>query len=172
MSYFVLNQDARFANAVKPLGVMDAVRPEMMSPDHAHQLAAVNLHFKVAEATQVDYVDFIEHPVPFVSDRLKRVLEKFTPDTQFFAGAFTDLKRKHQEIYWLAVPPQIECLSKESEFGLDGSLRRLVIDESRTEGCMFLQIGGLRERILLIHLALAEGLLRRDLNGIRLTRVH
>lgn len=170
MSYFILSQDHRFVNAVKPLGVSEVVKPELLSTDHAQELAATNLHFTVAEADQIDYVDFIEQPAPFVSDRLKRIVEKFAPDTLFVPGAFTDLTRRHQEVYWLIVPPRIDCLSVKSDFAPDGSLQRLVVDRAHTGGKMLLQVGGVRERILLMHLALAEALLRRDYNGIRLIR--
>ncbi|AKG37430.1 hypothetical protein [Paenibacillus durus] len=191
MSYFRLSQDDRFPNAVQPQGVTAVIRPDMLDAGLAEQRSAeqaagqaagqsagqrnsleeLSLQFAVAEAAQVDYVDFIEYPVPFVSNRVKRTIEIFAPMVRFVPGVFTDLPRRHQEVYWLVAAPQVDCLSDESEWHPDGRLRRLVLDAGRAGGQPFFQVNGPRERIWLINLALAEGLLRRDFNGIRLTRV-
>jgi hypothetical protein len=131
----------------------------------------LNLQFQIREQDTTEYVDFIEKPVPLLSDRGKQIIEKYVPKLYVKSVVLKDMKQLRQELYWLIVPPRIDCLSEQSEFYKDGTLKRLVIDESKAAPYKIFKVEGIMEEYILIRLDVAESLLRRDFTGIRLKKV-
>ncbi|WHX47207.1 serine protease [Paenibacillus woosongensis] len=171
LDLFKLSLDERVHDPAVPVGVFAEITKEMLTEEGCHALHEVSLQFAIQDAGRVQYPDYLEHPLPLLSTRLKLLVEKFCPRMKFFAVRLLDLRRKHSQTYWLMIPPRVGCLSAESEFRPDGALRRLVVEGEQLNSWMLFQVAGIAETQILVHLALAESLLRRDFDGIRLTRV-
>jgi hypothetical protein len=171
MNYFIILQDERVQDAVEPMGISRVITKEMLTKKKARDMDKLNLQFQIREQDTTEYVDFIEKPVPLLSDRCKQIIEKYVPKLYVKSVVLKDMKRLRQELYWLIVPPRIDCLSEQSEFHKDGTLKRLVIDESKAAPYKIFKIEGIMEEYILISLDVAESLLRRDFTGIRLKKV-
>ncbi|AZK44865.1 serine protease [Paenibacillus lentus] len=171
LDLYKLSLDERVYNPAVPVGVFAEITKEMLTEKGCHALQEAHLNFTIQEAERVQYPDYLEYPLPLLSTRLKLLVEKFCPQMKFFAVRLLDLRRKHSQTYWLMIPPRVDCLSAESEFRPDGALRRLVVEVDQQNPWMLFQVAGIAETQILVHLALAESILRRDFDGIRLTRV-
>lgn len=82
----------------------------------------------------------------------------------------TDKARMSQETYWAIYPTVMDVLSPQTERHLDGSLKQIVLDRGKAELPLF-QLKEPRESVIIVNLALAESLLRRDFSGIQLVRL-
>ncbi|MED0679991.1 serine protease [Aneurinibacillus thermoaerophilus] len=171
MNYFIIFQDERVFDAVEPVGISRVLRKEMLTEEHIDDIEELHLQFPIKEKTKNEYVDFIQKPIPLLSDKLKQIIEKYAPGLYVKPVVLVDRKRMRQALYWMMIPPCIDCLSERSEFHKDGTIKRLVIDETRAAFTPLFQIEGIMEKYIVINLAVAESLLRRDFTGIRLAKV-
>jgi len=173
MSYFILSQDGRIPDAVEPVGIVKAVSKDMLIETRIEELASMNLQFPIRESKFIEYVDFIERPVPLLSNKLKQLVEKFLPRQQYYPVGLIDLTRMRQDAYWLTLPQRIDCLSDKSEYHLNGTLKRPVLDIGKLVGncAPLFQVLGVYETILVVNLTLAESIMRRDFYGIKLKKL-
>ncbi|GIO29008.1 MULTISPECIES: serine protease [Paenibacillus] len=163
--FFRLVADERIANRAEPntpgtvSGFDDEAGPEEEP-----------LVFPILERNVVEYVDYIDRPMPLLSDRVKRLVELYMPELRWRSVILTDMRRVRQEVYWMTSLPRLRCLSADSEFYRDGGLKRLVLEGKRNFRPLF-EVDGIRERVWIVNLALAESLLRRDVYGIHFAEV-
>ncbi|HEX2954961.1 MAG TPA: DUF1629 domain-containing protein [Bacillota bacterium] len=169
MEYFILEQDQRVADAVLPTNVEIPRRAfKRLEAEEQDDLA---IQYYVKDNPQIAYIDFIERPVPLVTDAVKQIMEKYDPKLFLKPVVLADPKRMRQELYWLVLPKMLDCLSKKSEFNKNGTLKRLVIDEEKVGGTMIFRIHGTLEEQIIINLYVAESMLRRGFTGFWLKRV-
>ncbi|MEB9892339.1 serine protease, partial [Bacillus cereus] len=170
MRYFIMSADDRIRGRVEPIGISEAVANEMSGEGLTHNLENINLQIPIKSQDSVEYVDWIERPIPLVSDSLKQLLTKIAPDVKVAPLVLADMKKLRQDVYWIIAPPRIDCLSLKTEFLKDGTLKRLVIDNRKASRPIF-QIKGIREKYTFVNLAVAESILRRSYSGIKLRKV-
>ncbi|OAB45546.1 hypothetical protein PGLA_04515 [Paenibacillus glacialis] len=171
MDYFHLSLDPRISDPAEPAGLSNVVKTEMLTSSRSHELRELELQFPIRGVGQPTYPDYLERPFPLLSDGLKRLIEMYCPRMPYEPVGLLDIGRMRHDTYWLMVPPRNACLSGQSQFHPDGSLKELVLDSNKVGEQMLFQIDGIRETEIVIHLAVAESLLRRDFTGIKLTRV-
>ncbi|GAA0134817.1 hypothetical protein YSY43_16570 [Paenibacillus sp. YSY-4.3] len=169
MRYFRLMMDDRIKHRIEPvplssLSMKSGMQMTLSQEEDAPLFLAVHIH------SQSMFPDFLEYPVPLVSNRMKVLLEKYRPGMEWRAAILTDLKQSRQEVYWVLRPPAEECLSDSTERYPDHTLKHLVLQYGKATSPIF-QIADLIEPYIFIDLALAESLLRRPFIGIRLERV-
>jgi hypothetical protein len=129
------------------------------------------VQFNIEEHCGGEYVDFIAGPAPLVSERLKQLYQKFDSQIFFKPVVLADVTKMRQELYWLMNPPSCACVAAESEFNKDGAVKRLVIDQSKTEGKWIFKVAGILERLIVVNLGVAECMLRRDFYGVKFKRI-
>lgn len=171
MNYFILQQDHRIANCVEPIGMNQVIKKEMLTQERMKELDNYDLQFEVLEKSTNHFLDFIEKPIPLLSDLLKRMMNKYEPQMPFVPVVLVELSKLKQQLYWLIIPPVIDCLSEKTEFHQDGTLKQLVIKEEMAEPYTIFKVNGIKEDYLIINIALAESILRRDFKGIQLKKV-
>jgi hypothetical protein len=171
MEYFILRQDIRISDAIQPVGVSQVVKDYGLPSESWDDLDDLPMQFYLEGNGGREYVDFIESPVPLISAELKELYQKFDPTIFFKPIVLADQEPMRQELYWLIHPPQCDCKSAESEFDKNGSLQRLVIDHCKTKGMWLFRVAGIRERLIVVNLGVAECILRREFTGIRFERV-
>lgn len=171
MNYFILSQDERISNAVEPVGIAQVIKKELLTLDRMDELEELERQFPVLEKNDMLYIDFIEKPIALLSDAVKQLVEKYNPSMPFKAVVLMDMPKLMQTLYWLVIPPKVPCLSTQTEFRLDGTLKKLVLDEDKAAPYSFFQIEGIKENYIVVNIELAESILRRDLRGIRLQKI-
>lgn len=167
MDYFVISQDLRISNRVEPVGLTSLLRQNCRETEEDDDL--IQVYVKTHQDSE--YVDFIERPVPLVSDPLRKVLMRFEKRAQFTPIVLADLQRQVQTLYWMINPPKLQCLAVGTEFNKNGTIKRVVIDSEKVRGYRLFQIVGIMENLIVINLVVAEGMLRRDFTGFKLTQI-
>nr|WP_145404189.1 hypothetical protein [Paenibacillus xylanexedens] len=173
--WFRIMQDMRVTGALEPIGVKGVIQPEWMRGEQLNELEQTNLQFTIRPNRNPVNVDLIERPYPLWSDELKRLLSTFAPRLMFRLAGLMDMERQQLYPYWFMVLPQLEALSMNSMFDSSGRLNVLQVDGDRLSSTSWpivqLVEERLKETVILVNLALAEAILRRDYTGLRLQRV-
>ncbi len=171
MEYYIIYQDKRISNFAEPIGTLDETEKNIIKNGNVKHIDEMPIQFYIKEKNENQYLDYIEKPVPLVSDKLKQLLEKLQRDMFFKPVIIADKKLMKQNIYWLIVPKGINCISPKSEFDKNGTLKSLVIDENKVGHSKIFKVEGVLEEIIIMSLDLAECILRRDFEGIRFKKV-
>ncbi|TQR99535.1 hypothetical protein [Paenibacillus ottowii] len=117
-----------------------------------------------------DYIDFIEHPVPIVSEQLKEIFDIYQAGLSWKLVVFADMQRMQQTRYWLTQPPSLRCLSPLSEYHRDGTLRKIVLDAHALENHKIFRVQHADQHII-VDLDVAECMLKFNLTGMKLHKV-
>ncbi|WP_411680964.1 hypothetical protein [Clostridium thailandense] len=167
MEYFIICKDKRVLNSVEPIGVSKEIDKNIDTKVEDE----MPVQFYIKEKKENEYVDYIDGQAPLISDNLKYIFEKFQEDIFLKPAVLADVKRMRQDLYWIMIPQAVECLSPKAKFNKDGTLKRLVIDETKIGFTKIFKVDGILENFIMISLDLAESILRRDFTGIKLERV-
>lgn len=108
--------------------------------------------------------------MPLVSDRMRALLAQYMPGLAWKSAILSDIRQARQDAYWLLRPPVVECLSPQTLWYPNGTLKHLVLRHGDIQAPVF-RIAGLMEPYIYIQLAVAESLLRRSFTGIGVQRV-
>jgi len=171
MEYFILSQKQNIPNGIIPHILSDKFyeRKQVIEKDQAGEVNDVTSIMITHNPSNV-YYDVIDEPVFLVSDAVKKLINIYDDSVVFKFVMLTDEVTKHQEVYWLAMIDKIDCISDKCEFYKDNSLKKLVLDKEKVSGKKIFRVDGIREKIVVISLDLAESMLRRYFVGVELTR--
>jgi hypothetical protein len=171
MKYFILCQDERVTGAVEPVGISPSYRQELLTEEGLSKIEEAMLHLSILDNGAREYLDFIQRPIPLLSDELKKLIARFVPQRHFKTVILRDMQHMNQELYWLFVPQRVNGVSSETEFHKNGALKRLVMNSRQVTGYHLFTLEGILENHWIVSLALAESIYRRDFKGIHFTPV-
>lgn len=161
VDYFIITQDNRIMDRFELVNISKSMFAGLSSEGEEP------MQFFIKENSRKDYVDFTDRPVILVSDRFKEVLEIYCEQTVYFPVVLFEIKRDVQKLYWYLKPPKVDCLSEQTEFHKNGTLKRLVIKPDLAAGHRVFQIDRILENYMVIDLMVLESLLRRGYIGFR-----
>ncbi|MEK4730718.1 hypothetical protein [Paenibacillus sp. FSL L8-0641] len=169
MRYFRLMVDERVKHRVETAPLSPLQVEELLS-GHTIQAEDTPLFLAVHTDPRTVYPDFLEFPLPLVSDSMKVLLEKYMPELEWKVAILTDFQKARQDVYWILRPPVVDCLSSQTKWYPDHTLKQLVLKHGKIQSSIF-RIAGLLEAHIYINLAVAESLLRRPFTGVRVQKV-
>ncbi|WP_438497074.1 hypothetical protein [Paenibacillus sp. IHBB 3054] len=169
MRIFRLTVDERVKHRVEPASLtklqLDALwGAGAQAEDETPLFLAVHMDQRTV------YPDFLEFPLPLVSDRMRALLAQYMPGLAWKSAILSDIRQARQDAYWVLRPPVVECLSPQTLWYPNGTLKHLVLRHGDIQAPVF-RISGLMEPYIYIQLAVAESLLRRSFTGIGVQRV-
>jgi len=160
MKYFTLTADLT-AIVNKPI-----LSPEMKRGEAFSDIGQLNYDINKLLA------DYVETPMPLVSDALKKLLIMYDSKLETTPLYFNDLKRGKQYLYWkVEIPVANRCIAERETIRRDGLITDLVIDEKMAKYLNVFSVKDNQKMIWIINLVVAESLLRRGLCGFRLKEV-
>jgi len=151
MDYFVLEQIDYFSiNAVKTGETKTAVL--LKSSD-------------IGELLKFDYI----HKGSLISDRVKLLFEKYLPYNKWIMNGYVDIEKGTQAVFWQM--KLFEYIQLEGTvFRNDGIVRKISLVDSSTP--VIFKVKSPRGVVSdIVHVSVAESLLRRKYLGLKLTRL-
>lgn len=167
MKYFMIPQDRQMSNPIVP-GQIDRTIYTDGAPWTQFRHASDMIVSYYPNSPDLEKPDILYSPAFLVSDRLKRLLEKYDPKMQFkgircYPEDFND----HESLlYWWPGLRKINCMSGKTEKYTNGLIQHLVIESDKTQRKPILMIDGTLETIVLVSMELAESMLRRGIWGM------
>lgn len=110
--------------------------------------------------------DFIQSPIPLVSDTVKKVLDMYEDDMVFRSVAIISKEQGTILPYHTLLLDSMGALSEKTEFYPNGSVKRLVLDRDKIGEHHVFWINDRRFRNPFVSLEIVESLLRRNVTGI------
>ncbi|MBC2580546.1 imm11 family protein [Clostridium sp. DJ247] len=171
MDYFLLKQDERYTDVPLLLDLMKKIDLRSINQMDAHKIEDTTLFYVRAEE-ESSFLDILDRQLYLVSDGLKKILEKYVPNTLFKMMILIDKKNERQENYFLPIFEEVEALSPNCEFNLDKSvIKKLVLDGEKIKGKKIFKIKESEKPMIVVRLDAAESILRRGFEGIRLEKI-
>ncbi len=175
MDYFLVRQQGSISipnvllKETKP-SPSDSMEPSVRIMESGS--SCKEIHHPSADAfAELDRFDYIanEH---LLSERLKDLIEQYLPEQFWRPCVFVDLKRKEQKTFWFL--PTLPYAPKRVDMAPNG-----IPDAIYIEACDFAKsspgIFCVRNRngasFLIVHLSVAESILRRGICGLKLERI-
>lgn len=124
-------------------------------------------------SVDLELPDYCSKPVVLFSDNLKNTLQIYENDLQgkpiqFFAKQ-RDINKTFS--YWFLWIEQIECLHASCEWNPNGSLKEIILDQSKICQKDVFRIKGIKEDRVIVTLPVVESILRRHMYGIGFEKV-
>jgi hypothetical protein len=171
MDYFLLKQDERYKDVPVISQLSSKIGMFQMKHQDIKKLED-KIVFNVNMASENDWPDIIDRQLFIVSDGLKKIIEKYLPDSVFKTLVLIDTGNKKQEKYFLPMFEKVDALSPKCEFTRDKSIiTKLVLKKDNLkEKKIFTVTDGLKPTVI-VRLDAAESILRRYFKGVYLERV-
>jgi len=122
---------------------------------------------KIANLIKIDGIDYFSR-YGLISDNLKKLIEKFMPGYNFELAVYMDSENPDVTALWIFNPPAYSDF--EVAFRTDGHVSHITpANDDIPRIFMVKSPKGIRS--IIIHLAVAESMLRRNIYGLKLTRI-
>ncbi|MDO3675714.1 hypothetical protein [Paenibacillus ehimensis] len=172
MEYYILAQDERITGFEEPAGIAKSVDSRLLRVrDEEGRAALEQMVLQFYTQGKGEYIDFIERPIPLVSDALKAIFDRYQPHVYYKLVVLADIKAMKQTLYWITVPDTLACLSEESEWHKNGSLKTPVLDPRKVGHYKIFKISDSMADFIVVDLDVAESILRYNPKGIRLKKI-
>jgi len=125
--------------------------------------------FPIADDLQMIFTDLILHPCLMVSKKVRQVIHLYDPALRFEPLVLYHSESKRTQTYYLPQLEELDVITPNSRFNRDRSLLiQAEVDGNQARGKVIFQVANVNQTCILIHLDLAESLLRRQTLGIGL----
>lgn len=162
--YFTMEEDKRIRNRIRFRDIESSTMGEFR-PEEFEKIQEITVLFMEGDSDSI-YPDVIETPVYMVSDRLKKFLEAYDPEVLYRRVVMNQPAENRQETYWLLLTKKLDCLDESSEWHPNGWDKRIVLNKKQIGKRRVFKAEGMQTPRVFVNLDVAEGILRRDFNGI------
>lgn len=132
------------------------------------------INIEISDNGGIEFQDFLLiDNIPIISNKFKNVFEKNGVDNLFFKQINLTMNSVGiKEIYWLALPPRINCLVfDKSEFDDCNYAEKIVIDDECIGNYKIFKISNVTNQEIIITKNLKEIIEREDLKGVNIYKI-
>jgi hypothetical protein len=148
--YYILKNDKRLSDAIDIKGAHRVINIDHIKTNSLQFIDSNPIMFHIEDKGL--YPDFIEQPLPLISNKFKTVFDKMKLKNIFFKPVFlTDVKKMDSHLYWLIIPEKINCLSNATEFNNNGSLKTLRINKEKVGYYKVFKVNSILEDLIILH---------------------
>lgn len=167
MKYFRVSQDRDVSNLIVPAGIDPAVYRDGVSRQEFDRAKNMIVTY-FTNSQDLEKPDILYTPAFLVSDRFKRLLQKFDSQMRFKGIRCypEDVDDPEALLYWWPYLPKIKCLSERTEKYPTGLIRHLVVESAEIPDKPIIMMDDTLETIVLVSEELAESMLRRYFWGM------
>ena len=167
MNYFLIGKDEIYQKAPN---ILNWYEDERLINEKNLNLLENRKVLKIRNEEKIVWTDIISNPNFFVSEKVKRVINKYDNKIKFKQVILLDVIRSEAEVYYLPILKFINCLSEESEI-VRNTIKRCVIKKDLIKDEKIFRIGDVNKRYIVARLDLVESILRRGSRGIKLEKI-
>lgn len=166
--YLVMRADKRIRNKIK-FRDLDMEHTVPLTEEEIKKIQEITVLFMTGDSDSV-YPDFIEQPVPMISDRFKKLLEKYDSTTDYKKVIWNQIGEK-QALYWTIFPKKISCISANSTYYPNGIIKEIRLNREQIGEHKVFRVEEKNNYDIIVHLDLAESIMRREPNGVLFTSI-
>ena len=164
MEYFYMKVDKRIQRLPDMEFPRELITSKGMVTEISRIVGSIMVKVKALNGLKTVYPDYFSTPYFLIAEKFHKIFEKYQSDIFFHRVMLVE--KEMQTPYFLFIPPEIECENKEeTTYERDGSIKCLVLDESKVGGNRIFRVKGMSKTVI-VRLDAAESVLRREPNGI------
>ena len=168
MKYFLLEQDNRYSNVPKILDIYSKIDRKNLNLIDEYKIKDTVILYAHGDSN-TEYLDILERPMYIVSEKMKKLMSKYTENIVFKDLPLMDRENMRQDNYCLPIFEEIQALSSKTEFNLNKSeAKKIVLNGSKIKNKKIFKISGIEKTKIVVSLDVAESILRRDFLGVSL----
>lgn len=171
MKYFLLKTHPAYTIAPDIINSFLTFHPRYRNPGESYQLPDRYL-LEIQPNADTVFTDIISSPYLLVSQLVKAVIRLYHPKMIFKEIVLVEAKNDLAEVYYMPILPLVNCLHASSQCNIDCSvIKHGVLDKSMLNDQKIFRIGDAYSAngpYYVVHLDLAESILRRGARGIEL----
>ena len=171
MDYFLLKQDEEYTNTPVLMEVFKGIDVRNINLLNAHKIDDI-LIFNVKCNENTEFLDILDRNLFLISEKMKKIIEKYDPGILLKTIPLIDLHQKKQENYYMPIFEEIKCLSEKAELNLNKTVvKKIILDKEKIKGKKIFKIKESEKTLVVVRLDVAESLLRREFKGMCLKRL-
>jgi hypothetical protein len=171
VEYFLMRQDRRYGNTPHFKGVFSQFNMRDLCLERCNRIAEETT-IEVEPNKGLQYLDLLDIQLFMVSTKLRKLLAMYEPELIFKRISIIDYSNGRNEIYWLPILEDVDCIAPQSEFNRDKSvLLKIALNEAAINDQSIFRLAGVATPYIVARLDLVESILRRDFEGIKFTRL-
>ena len=171
MDYFLLKQDEEYTNAPVLRDVFKEIDVRNINLLNAHKIDDIVI-FNVKCTDETEFLDILDRNLFLISEKMKKIIEKYDPGILFKTIPLIDLAQGRQENYYMPIFEEIECLSENAELNLKKAVvKKIILDKEKIKNKKIFKIKESSKTLVVVRLDVAESLLRREFEGMCLKRL-
>ncbi|EES48965.1 hypothetical protein NE172_13890 [Clostridium botulinum] len=168
MEYFLLKQDEEYTNTPRLMDVFNKIDVRDINRINAHKIDDVII-FNVKCDDGAEFLDILDKNLFLISEKMKKIIEKYDPEMIFKIIPLIDLPNERQENYYIPIFEEVECLSDTAELNLNKTVvKKTILNKEKIMNKKIFKIKESSKTLVVVRLDVAEGLLRREFKGIHL----
>jgi len=171
MDYFLLRQDERCSYVPRILDWFNRINVKNLNLENAYKVKDETIFYINSDSSN-NYYDILDNQLYLVSEEMKKILEKCNPNIIFKMAVLTDFKNSKQAIYYIPIFEEIEALSEDAQMNLNKTVvKELMLNEDKIKNKKIFKLKESSRTMVIVRLDVAESILRRDFNGVKLEKV-
>lgn len=173
MDYFRLRQDPRRPYGILLKGLIQMSNGIQAAHGDVGGLDKMTVAFVSTGSKLNWYPDVFDKQIFMVRKHIKKSFDLVAPKMEYRYFCVLDNDNDRHEYYYAPVLPQVSCYSKASEANLDTSVvRHLALRKGEIPPFMdIFRVSGVKDKVVVVSLAMAECLMRRRTDGILLSPI-
>ena len=165
MRYFILKQDERINNYAS---ITDSIKEQWLwqsdEPFYCtYEVPAPHKH--------TYFLPLMTRPFIAVAENTKRIFDLYQTQIKYRPIGLGDKSLQSLKVYYFMRPPEIDCLSSNTEYYKNNSIKKLVLDHSKIGYDNVFTVKGVHENYLVVSLIVVEALLAKKINEINFVEV-
>lgn len=172
MEYFELSQNKKVENPIELLGLDPQEYCYAMKKEDFEKLEKLKVaYFSGREFEEI--CDIIKTPTFMISDEMKKLFLLYEKEIEFKSVQIfpTATESKQYPLYWVPRFEEINCYHKNTVIHDLGSVKRLVLEQSKIGNKQIFRLPGLLEYKVVVSMPVAESILRRRFYGVGLQKI-
>lgn len=170
--YYILENDKNLINIIEPKGITKSINPDYVKENKIQFINPDLEMFYIEHKSSNIYPDYIKKHLPFISDKLYCIFSGLNIKNIFYKPVvFSDVKKMRMDLYWLIIPRKINCLSDKTEFNVDGSVKKLVIDSSKIGCYKVFKVKDINEDFIIVDEDIVASLCGTNATGISYVKI-
>lgn len=171
MEYFLIAQDQEYNNAPIINDIFNKMNGRHKENSDYNKLDS-NEVLTLKKQSVIEYIDWIDRQILLISEKTKNVIKLYLPYTQFKNVMLHNKEQKNNQLYYIPEIKLVNCLSENSTWNFDESgLTNIILEESNIPNLPIFQIADVRSRYIIGRLDIVESFLRRDVEGIKFSKI-
>lgn len=172
MKYYRIEQDEKIHHLPQMMNWFNVINERYLHKGYYHMIQDKTVIY-IRHDEDVVFPDVIIYPFQCITELIKKKIAQYEPNMGFRTLFLVDKNNKNFQKYFIPFLSEYDCMHNKSITNPDRSkINKIVLNKAKIphSKSIFL-LAGVNTRCVIARVDLVEGILRKDVYGLKLTNV-